>query len=122
MRDLRASDLAKELGLSRSQIARRASEIPCCRRTKGGHWRFRDCPKLRRWIKANKQDEEWDSITGPMEEQIAYYSPQFVKTFNPIDAISFVRTADQIIEKLTARTKSIIKRFRSKHARFGQKH
>jgi hypothetical protein len=103
MRDFKASDLAAEVGLSRSQIARRASEIPGHRRTKGGHWRFRDCQKLRDWILKNQKSTQWKSVTGPLEKAIAHYSIYYLKRLTRPAAVNLWIAFDATIQKLKER-------------------
>jgi hypothetical protein len=52
---MRASELAKKVGLTRTHIARIAETIPAHRITKGGHHYFLDCPELQVWIKKQIQ-------------------------------------------------------------------
>lgn len=102
MRDLKPSDLVDELRLSHSQIARRASKIPGHKKTKGGHWRFRDCPKLRQWIKENKKSKR-HSVTGPMEDLIARYSSYYLKRLSRQAALRFFIAADETAKQLEAK-------------------
>jgi hypothetical protein len=105
MRDLKPSDLAGMLNLSRSQVARRAAEIPGHRMTKGGHHRFRDCPHLWEWIMKNKKTEEWNRLTGPLEELPCKYDDAYLKTIGPMGAIAFMRAVTELTDKLMDKKK-----------------
>ena len=98
MRDLKPSGLSEMTGLSCSQIAKRAHDIPGHHLTKGGHHRFRDCPALRLWIKDNQKHLKWESMFRPLEHVIEYYDEERLKKLRPTIALILLdkihKTAD----------------------------
>jgi hypothetical protein len=52
---MKASELAKRVGRSRSQIARIAASIPGHKMTRGGHHYFMDCPALQLWLDEERE-------------------------------------------------------------------
>jgi hypothetical protein len=111
---MKASELAKELNLSRSQIARRAVTIPGHRLTRGGHHRFLDCPKLQRWIKENRISKRGRWVTLPLEAVIEHYSSSYLKTLNRDEALAFFEAAHETSLNLEEKRQWLVRNFKPK--------
>ena len=113
MRDFKASDVAREVGLSRAHVAKRAQEIPGHRKTKGGHHRFRNCPALWEWIVLNQKPKRWRNVSDFMHDMIEYYDDVYLKSLDAVGAAAFLLCVHEAIEELNRKRELVIRHWQS---------